>query len=610
MKPADIARLADIEAIEAAGPAAFIGHGDLHAALTDAAGRHAGRKAISWLPSADLAQPAEVWTHAELLHRVRQAANLLHELGVDGSQGVAFLLPAIPAAYLALLGGEIAGRVCPINYLLDAEHIAALIDASHSRVLVALAPCAELDIAPKVEALRSRCPGLQRVLWAHGETAAADSFEALLALQPGDRLVFRREVGAGTVAACFHTGGTTGAPKLAQQTHGNQLHTSWSAAQFYATTEHDVMINGFPLFHVAGAFVFGLSTLLAGGHLVLPTLLGMRNPAFVQRYWHFVQRERATLLAAVPTVMSALLGVDPAGADIGSVRALLTGGSPLPDELAAAFERRFGIPVRNILGMTECAGVIAIEPFRGPRTPGSCGLRLPFTEVCAVATDEQPPRPLPAGQTGVLALRGANVGPGYTDVARNAGTFEAGWLVTGDIGHVAADGGVCVTGRAKDVIIRSSHNIDPGVIEQALLQHPAVLHAAAVGEPDEYAGEVPVAFVVLKPGHTLDAPTLLAAVTPHIPERPAVPKRVTLIDSMPMTAIGKIYKPALRLRAVEQALRERLQRAGFAGQISLKGEETARGVAVRFGADESRRADIAALMAPFALAWRLEQDAP
>ena len=132
--------------------------------------------------------------------------------------------------------------------------------------------------------------------------------------------------------------------------------------------------------------------------------------------------------------------------------------------------------------------------------------------------------------------------------------FEQGWLVSGDLGHVDAAGCLYLTGRAKDVIIRGAHNIDPGLVEDAFLAHPAVAMCAVVGEPDPYAGEVPAAFVVLAPGATLSAEALLAEVAGQVHERPAVPKRVVLVDALPMTAIGKVFKPALRLRAIELRL--------------------------------------------------------
>jgi fatty-acyl-CoA synthase len=390
----------------------------------------------------------------------------------------------------------------------------------------------------------------------------AIDFDSALDAQPADRLVFDRTVGRDTVAATFHTGGTTGAPKLARLTHGNQVHAAWGAATLLAMGPRDAMINGFPLFHVAGAFTYGLSSLLAGTTLVLPTAQGMRDAAFVAAYWRWVERERVTLLAGVPTIVATLMNVDPSGADLSGVRAMLTGGSPLPGELAQAFEARFGKPVRNILGMTECAGVVSIVPFAAARRPGSCGLPVPFTEV--VALPEGPggrPR-LDArcapGETGVVALRGPNVSPGYTDPTRDTGTFEGGWLVSGDLGHVDPDGEVFVTGRAKDVIIRSAHNIDPAAIEEVLLAHPSVQLAAAVGQPDPYAGEVPVAFVQARPGAEIDEAALLAFVAPRIGERPALPKRIDVIGAMPLTAIGKVYKPALRAIATARAFDEAL----------------------------------------------------
>ena len=210
-------------------------------------------------------------------------------------------------------------------------------------------------------ALRAACPRLKHVLAVGGAPDALD-FDAQLRAMPGDRFTFARRPRRDDIAALFHTGGTTGAPKLAQHTHGNQLHASWSAAQMDAMDEHDVILNGFPLFHVAGSFVYGLSALLSGAAVVLPTQLGLRNSAFMQQVWRFVERERVSVLATVPTVIAALNGVDAVDADLARVRLLLTGGSPLPTELAVAFEQRHRIPVRNILGMTECAGVISIEP--------------------------------------------------------------------------------------------------------------------------------------------------------------------------------------------------------------------------------------------------------
>lgn len=540
--------------------------------IAHAAQRFSGHDAFRYLPSGDPRQPARVVRYGELLAQIHRAANLFRSLGAGPEDSVAILAPNIPETQFALWGAQLACRACPINYLLQPDHIAALLDASGARVIVALGPNSELPLWPMVEkvlALR-RLPVLQiRV----GDDVApgVPVFQDLLA-QQSSVLAFDAQLTPDRVAACFHTGGTTGSPKLARHTHGNEAHTGWFAHRFYGFDEHTVELNGFPLFHVAGAFVYGLSMLAIGATQVLPTLSGMRNAAFTQNYWKFCERERVTALACVPTILATLVNL-PVDADISSIRVAYTGGSPLPTELAAQFERKPGIPVRNILGMTECAGLVSIEPAAAPRVPGSTGLRLPYTEVRAVPwrnSAAQLGETCAAGETGVIVLRGPHVSPGYTDAARNADMFEGPWLLSGDLGHIDAQGYIHITGRAKDVIIRGSHNIDPGLVEDAFLAHPAVALCAVVGEPDAYAGELPVAFVTLKPGASCAAASLLAEVAPHVYERPATPKRVTIIDVMPVTAIGKIYKPALRLRAMEVKLAGML--ADVPG-VSIRGEE-------------------------------------
>lgn len=553
---------ADLAAIEARPYRDYIDFDHVGDALSAACSRHADRPALVYIENPDPTLPARRWTHAEFLDAVRRAANLFSRLAGGEPPRVAMLLPPIPQAYFTLWGAESVGTICPINNLLDARHIAELINAAQASILVALGPHPELDIWSRVEELRRACPGLRHVL-AVGGAPGAEDFDARLAESPAEPPPRRPEGSVVAPAALFHTGGTTGAPKLAQHLHPNQIHSGWGAAQMYAMDERDVIINGFPLFHVAGSIVYGLSSLLSGACIVLPTMLGMRNTAFVRRYWDFVELHRATFLAAVPTVMAALLNLESGDTRRDRVRALLTGGSPLPTELAVQFEHRFGIPVRNILGMTECAGVISIEPVLAPRVPGSCGWPLPFTEVVAVHDDGQASR-CAAGETGILRVRGPNVSPGYTDARRNSGTFDGdGWLVTGDIGHVDGDGRVFVTGRAKDVIIRGGHNIDPGLIEEALLAHPEVQMAAAVGEPDEYAGELPIAYVMFKPKASVELDALAEFARARIPERPAYPKRLERVDAIPVTAIGKVYKPALRLRAIEHVVADRLSRAGI-----------------------------------------------
>jgi fatty-acyl-CoA synthase len=615
VKVCRIADRADIAAIEARPYAEFMAHRHIGAALEDVAARHPARTALCFLPSADPAEPARTWSYREFIADVRRAAHVFRGLAAPEAPRVALLLPAIPQAHIALWGAEAAGVACPINHLLGAANVSALIRASRANILIALGKHAQFDIVSRVSGLREACPQLRHVMSVGAAPDALD-FEALLAAMGSNSPVLGAvpNAQASRPAALFHTGGTTGSPRLWQLSHGNQLHAAWGTAQMLGLCEHDVMLDGFPVFHVAGPLVYGLSTLLSGGCLVLPTALGMRNTGFVQRCWEFVERHGITLLASVPTFLSSLLAADASGADIRSVRALLTGGSPLPAELARRFENRFGIPVRNILGMTECAGSISVEPLLGPRVPGSCGLPLPFTEVSVIGADgaEHPGAP---GVSGVLCVRGPGVGAGDVDTNdEHRAAPPDHRLVTGDIGHIDAESRVHVTGRAKDLIIRSGHNIDPALIEEALLAHPGVRMAAAVGQPDEYAGELPVAYVLLEAKATCTAEELLAFARLRIPERPAFPKRIDVLEALPMTAIGKVYKVALRLRAMERVVSERMADAGLASRVSVEGIDEGsrlslvfrRTDALAIGADA---ASLHRLMSGFAISYRLA-DAP
>ena len=610
--PPLIATLADVRRIGEAPYDTFMPHRRILAALEHTAARHPQRVALTAIDLPDPQAPVRRWTYSALAQDVRRAANLFHALA-NGAPRVALLMPPMAETHLALWGAETAGVACPINHQLNADHIADLVRACGANILVALGPAPDLDIDAKAQAVQAQCPALRSVL-----RVAADphlplpalsgnerDFHVELAAHDGARLAFDEPDLA--LAALFHTGGTTGAPKLAQHTHANQLHSAWGAACMYGTQPTDVILNGFPLFHVAGAFVFGLSTLLAGGEIVLPTRLGLRNTAFMQRFDEFVEAFGVTLLAGVPTVIAALLAQNLSSDRLRSVRAMLTGGSPLPDELAAAFEARHAIPVRNILGMTECAGVISIEPLASPRTPGSCGLPLPYTQVSVQAADGGEAAP---GDSGILRVRGPNVSPGYTDPRRDAGTFDDGWLSSGDIGHLDAEGRVFVTGRSKDVIIRGAHNIDPGLIESVLLRHPAVMMAAAVGEPDAYAGELPVAFVALKPGAHATPDELVAFAAPLIAERPAMPKRIHIVPSLPMTAVGKVYKPALRAQAARQALLAQLEAKALGASVRVVVNESVGGLAVGFFVcDATAESAVRELMKPFALTYTVTKDA-
>jgi fatty-acyl-CoA synthase len=359
-----------------------------------------------------------------------------------------------------------------------------------------------------------------------------------------------------TLAALFHTGGTTGLPKLAKHTHGALALMAWTQTLMFDTGPGSVFLNPLPQFHVGGSLVGALSPVANGWTVVIPTPLGARNPNVVRDWWSIVERNKVTVAGAVPTSLAAIMNVPRDGQDLSALKVFVSGGSTVPVELIRRIEREIGVPVVEGYGMTEVHCYSTMNPLHGERRPGSVGLRLPYTEVrvADVAPDGTVRRDCPHGEIGHVLMRGPQVTPGYLDPRHDRGAMLAeGWLDSGDLGRLDDDGYVWLTGRSKDLIIRGGHNLDPIVIEEALTRHPAVETAAAVGLPDIYAGELPMAFVQLRAGAIATDEELREFCRKEIPERAAVPVQVVQIPVMPLTGVGKIFKPALRLEATQRA---------------------------------------------------------
>ena len=489
-------------------------------------------------------------------------------------------------------------------------------------------------------------PELSPELWEHARTAAAAlGLSALLALRPtgvqgpapaltplhgvavaylddlaadqsADRLLeVIQPPAAQDLAAFFHTGGTTGLPKLAAHTHAIEVADAWAVAALSDLPEDATLLAALPLFHVNALVVTLLGPLLRGRRVVWAGPLGYRDPAFMANFWRIVQAHRITTMSAVPLVYGALCQI-PIDADISSLRLCIVGAAPLPPAVAENFLRHTGIGLCQGYGLTEATCASSRSFIDHPR-PGSAGQRLPYQRIRAVAVEATTGAwtPLPAGRVGILVICGPVVFPGYltgwtpdrTPVLDPLGKIRDGWLDTGDLGSVSADGFITLTGRAKDLIIRGGHNIDPTVIEEALRAHPAVLDAAAVGRPDPHAGEVPVAFVTVNDA-SVTTHDLLAWAADHVPEPAAAPKNVTVLDALPVTAVGKPYKPALRLLAARGALCDQLAHAGLAvpddEDLWCREEGGRIHVTLEAPTDDTVRDRVAALLDGYDLDWQ------
>jgi len=522
----------------------------------NAAEQQPDRTAITMLMTGAPDEEPRTVSYSDLLGLIRRAANLFSTIA-GPRPGVAYMLPSLIETHVTLWGAETAGYAVPINFLLQPEHIAALLKASDAKILVALGPHPELDIWEKALQLRDEVPGLTLVRVfppdLPAEPGVVDLGPALMA-QPDDHLTFGEPGRDDDVAAYFHTGGTTGTPKLVAHSHRGQLVAALGGAALGDMRPTDIMTATLPLFHVAGTIFCGLSGFMAGLELVITSPAGLRSPAMVQNFWNIVDRHKATLVGSVPTAVGAVLEVPLDGADISSIRAGLTGAALLPPAIGDRFREVTGNNLYEVYGMTEASGLLTIDPLAGACAKTSVGWALPYTEVAVRRLDADGAlgAPCDVDEVGVITCTGEHVSPGYRDPSHNEGVIQDGVLNTGDLGYLDAEGRLYIAGRTKDLIIRSGHNIDPSMIENAMATHPAVAVAAAVGQPDEYAGELPVCFVELRPGANVTAEELQAHAEQTIGERPAWPKQFHIVDAIPLTSVGKIYKPQLRTDAAER----------------------------------------------------------
>lgn len=586
--------------------------------------------ALSFFAQVALHKTPTVWSHRELFRRITQAGNMFRRLGVGRRDVVAFILPNLPETHLTIWGAEAAGIAFAINPLLEETQIAALLKAAEPRWLVTLAPTPGADLWQKATAAASTIAGLRGILavdlspYVPGlpaftpdrqspaeRTASAlpvFDFRAELETEPGDALTFELPTGD-AIASYFCTGGTTGAPKIATRSHFSETFDAWamSAVNEGRFAPGKTIFCGLPLFHVNGQLVTGLAPWSVGAHVVIGTLQGYRGHRVLADFWTLVEHFKVNAFSGVPTIYSALLQIPVAGHDIGSLEVGFCGAAPMPVELFKRFQETVGVRILEGYGLTEGACASSGNPMAAPPRIGSIGLRYPYQDMRVLILDDKNSyvRDAAVDEVGVIAIQGPNVFAGYLDPAHNKGIWidRAGstWLNTGDLGRQDADGYFWLTGRKKELIIRGGHNIDPKAIEEALHQHPSVAMAAAVGRPDAHVGELPVAYVQLKTGAQASDGELLDFAKQRIAERAAWPKSVRIVDRLPTTAVGKIFKPDLYRREIEDVVRAEAAAAGTVLTTLEVVQDPKRGVLARI-AGSPDIAELRAALARYAFA--------
>jgi fatty-acyl-CoA synthase len=551
-----IRSLADIEGLEAEAPfEQRLAQHSVWELLQANAAHHGARPAVTFLPQGQPDEAARTWTHSDLLARARRFANLLHRLGVAAPDGVALAMSNRPEFYAAFLGSQAIAVPCPASPLLSPVRLAGILSAGGCRVIVTEGPsldpslwqrvCDAVQLAGDITtvlALRGAGPGMPPQVAVH-------DFDAACTGEADQALDFRPVSALDAPAARFHTGGTTGAPKLAVHSQRNHLHAIWAMEQLAGFDTDDVALVGLPLFHVHAAIPLGLAPLARGAHLVLLGPQGFRHAAVMQGFWRIARRFGGTVFSAVPTVYAGLLDAPRPDGGATGLRLALCGSAPLPVQTARDFEAQVGIGIVEGYGLTEATCVSSLNPVDGPRRTGSIGLRLPYQPMKVSRLDEAGRwvADCAPGEAGTLLVSGPNVFAGYVDPAQDREAFAApGWLNTGDLGCVDAEGYFRITGRAKDLIKRSGHSVDPKAVEEALHAHPAVALAAVVARPDARAGEVPVAFVTPRSGSCVDASSLAAHCARHGVDPVSMPVHFHVLEALPLTAVGKLDKVQLR----------------------------------------------------------------
>lgn len=532
------------------------------------------RTALVWIPDVHDLESVERVSHRELVGTIIRTANLFHSLGVGEDDVVSILTSGAPEPQYALWGAQTAGIANPLNWMLEPELLGEMITTVDARVLVCFGGDEANDPWSKLDAVLEHAPAVEVVIRAGGSRAgAAPSRVRLLELDEAiaehdaDELTRPREITWETVGGIFGTGGTTGAPKLAKVTHGGQILSSWGSVLAHQLPVGVTRLCASPAFHVHGVAVSQLTTFALGGTAVLPTSGGWRGSGVIDAFWALAERFGINSVPLLPTIATRLVQHPDAVPSDHPLRWVSCGSAPLSADTADRFLRLTGVHIAEGYGLTETSGAVVTCPRDVEPVPGTIGIPAPYTQARIVPPgSDGRQEDCPPGEAGELLVRGPTLFAGYLDPRQDEGVLlEGGWFRTGDLASIDERGFLRITGRIKDVIIRGGHNIDPAPVEEALHDHPDVVEASVVGMPDPDAGEVPVAYVVVSAGASVDADDLGTHMRSCVRERAALPREYVLVEELPRSAVGKVVKNRLRLDAVTASFHRLLDAAGLTG---------------------------------------------
>lgn len=571
----------------------------LYEMLSKTVSKYPSRPAITFQLTSGAKDKAETLTWQQLHDKTCQAANLFRSLGIGENDVVACVLPNCNETAITILGGAIAGIINPINPLLEPEQIGAILRETKAKVVVTLRAFPKTDIAQKTAEAVRHAPGVHTVLEidlnryltppkslivplirpkVSGPVHANyKSLNKEMAKQP--KTLSFADAKADRVAAYFHTGGTTGMPKVAQHRYSGIIYNGFLGGTLLYTPEDNV-ICPLPLFHVFATHVILMAVIFSGAHVIFPTPAGYRGDGVFDNFWKLVERWKVSFIITVPTAVSALMQ-RPVDADVSTVKTSFSGSAPMPMELFKRFQAATGVSIVEGYGLTEATCLVSVNPVDGEKKVGSVGIRFPYTDIKIIKEVNGKPVECAADEVGEICVSNPGVWAGntYTEAEKNEKLYHFDkYLRTGDLGRIDADNYLWITGRAKDLIIRGGHNIDPAEIEDALLLHPDVAFAGAIGQPDAHAGEIPCAYVELIQGGKVTGAELVEHCKIHVHERAAMPKHIEVLTELPKTAVGKVFKPDLRRKAITRVFNAALEEAKLNASVVSVLDDKKRGL--------------------------------
>jgi fatty-acyl-CoA synthase len=489
------------------------------------------------------------FTYAEYGKRVNQFSNALLRLGVQRGDRISYLGYNCHRLLEAFYGIPAIGAVLmPLNIRLVPSDFEYIINESEPRILFL-----DWDFIPQIDSIRKRIPSVDQFILLGRESDGPEwisgTYDQLLEsssseppYSPGN-YPFEED----DTAEIFYTSGTTGRPKGVMLTHRNLYLHALSLLASCPMDETDIQIHLIPLFHVNGWGTPHYLTAMGGTHVMLQKF----DPTQTLR---LIQKEKVTRFYLIPTMANALLNLPDFGAyDLSSVRRILIGGAPPPTGMIERVEQAFGALTSTAFGMTEACPLIAwpeLSPhldeetrvFRARQTWGFPMVGVEYRIVDPEGND----LPWDGESVGELLVRGDMIMKGYYNSPKEtADTLRDGWYHTGDLCAMGPDGSLYVKDRKKDIIISGGENISSLEVEAVLYSHPDILECAVIAKPDEKWGEIPVAFVVPKPGSQLTPEGVMAFSRQHLAHFKA-PKEVRFIAEFPRGGTGKILKSVLR----------------------------------------------------------------